>query len=51
MKFQSGEWDFTGRGWQWHLNSGIVFEILPCGIKGNPLQYSCLETLVDGGAW
>ena len=28
----------------------VVPFYLPCG-NGNPLQYSCLENLMDGGAW
>ena len=23
----------------------------PAGINGNPLQYSCLENPIEGGAW
>ena len=42
---------------QWWLNSagdtGLIpgSGISPAGGKGNPLQYSCLESPMDRGAW
>ena len=34
-------------------NAGSIFGMgrSPGGGNGNPLQYSCLENLMDGGAW
>ena len=34
-------------------NAGLIpgSGISPGGGNGNPLQYSCLENLMDGGAW
>ena len=29
----------------------MVSSILPGGVHGNPLQYSCLENPMDRGAW
>ena len=33
----------------WNLSSGLL--LLPGGGNGNPLQYSCLENLMDREAW
>ena len=33
---------------------GEIWEIMPCEFgegNGTPLQYSCLENPMDGGAW
>ena len=39
-------------GWVWELNANCAFyhlyDFLP---NGNPLQYSCLENPMNGGAW
>ena len=29
----------------------LAYLLAPKKSKGTPLQYSCLETLMDGGAW
>ena len=29
----------------------IIYTYIPGEGNGNPLQYSCLENSVDGGAW
>ena len=35
-----------------HLVKAMVFPVVMYGEgSGNPLQYSCLENLMDGGAW
>ena len=42
-----------------HANAGDVGDVSlipgsgrsPGGMHGNPLQYSCLENAMDGGAW
>ena len=34
----------------WHFSFGLASEICGEG-NGNPLQYSCLENSMDGGAW
>ena len=41
-------WTFVGKVMSllFHMLSGLVIEG-----SGNPLQYSCLENLMDGGAW
>ena len=37
-------------GQLWEVNSAIIPVFLKLG-NGNPLQYSCLENPMDGGAW
>ena len=32
------------------VNNNALYRMLGEG-NGNPLQYSCLENLMDGGAW
>ena len=50
------------RGLPWWLRQASAYDVEgPCSIlrsgrssgegNGNPLQYSCLENPVDGGAW
>ena len=34
-----------------HTGSIPGLGVSPGGVHGNPLQYSCLESPMDGGAW
>ena len=36
---------------QRHTGSIPGLGVSPGGVHGNPLQYSCLESPMDGGAW
>ena len=40
-------WKQTGGG---NADNGDLPQKIPC-MYGNPLQYSCLENPMDGGAW
>ena len=39
-----------GKSSQWNQIKHVIYELLIKG-HGTPLQYSCLENPMDGGAW
>ena len=39
------------QGYCYHLSKFHIYVLLYCIGNGNPLQYSCLENPMDGGAW
>ena len=39
------------QGYCYHLSKFHIYVLVYCFGNGNPLQYSCLENPMDGGAW
>ena len=39
------------QGYHYHLSKFQIYVLVYCIGNGTPLQYSCLENPMDGGAW